>query len=150
MGQAHNPKGFRPADPTIKPQYHPEAAAQSFVRGDMTYLVSGLVTVAGAATATLLGPAAADASGTTDNPVPVYSRPNTVFIGRANGATALLDGAEIDLVGASGAMEIDEDASSTDVLVCINEIDTDEVATAAGKEYRVIINPAKHQLQDAD
>jgi hypothetical protein len=64
--------------PTEERQY-PEAASQTFKRGDLVYLVSGLVTVAAtagvgnnvAAGTKVLGIALKDASGTTSAAVPV-------------------------------------------------------------------------------
>lgn len=57
-------------------RYFPEAASQTFKRGDLVYLVSGKVTVAAAVGAnvgaiTILGIAEADATGTTDTMLPV-------------------------------------------------------------------------------
>lgn len=64
---------------------YPEAASQSFVEGDLVYLVAGLVTVCATAgdpqdiNTVVLGIAARDASGTTNTSIPVYViRPDTI------------------------------------------------------------------------
>jgi hypothetical protein len=73
---------FRPAaggNGTVRTLFYPEAASQTFKKGDPVYLVSGKVTVAVAYTSgdpvvagtKILGHAAMDATGTTDSSIPV-------------------------------------------------------------------------------
>jgi hypothetical protein len=66
---------------------YPEAASQSFKRGDFVLLSSGKVTICGSDPAAVLGVAAQDASGVTDTPVKVYiADKSTVFVGNLSSA----------------------------------------------------------------
>lgn len=80
----------------------PEAASQSYKKGQHVYLVSGKVTVCGVSSnvinTQILGMAAADASGTTDTDAPVYmANADTIFYANkvtsadAASATAVTD-----------------------------------------------------------
>lgn len=137
MPQANNMYGFWPVDlEYAKIQRFPEAASQTFARGDAVILSSGKVAIATAASAEILGVAAAPSSGTTDNPTPVWTAWKTQFFGVASGANAILAGATCDIEGATGAMMLNENATATNVATIVNEADTDEVTTSARKRYR--------------
>lgn len=61
---------------------YPEAAAQSFKKGEIVILTAGKVTIAGANPTGILGVAAHDASGVTDTGVNVYiANLDTIFVG---------------------------------------------------------------------
>lgn len=64
-----------------KEDYYPEAASQTFKKGEFVYLVAGKVTIIPSTTPSLvLGMAQADASGVTDTPVPVaIANTDTIF-----------------------------------------------------------------------
>jgi len=59
---------------------YPEAASQSFKKGEFVYLVSGKVTECGDNPTLILGMAAQDASGTENTPIAVYiANTDTIF-----------------------------------------------------------------------
>ena len=145
--QAHNRKGFFPADiGKAKLRRLPVAAAQTLAAGDVVILSSSQVAIGLAGSAELCGviaePSVGQAAGTE---VMVWADPETVFIARTNADTSVGAGAEVDLVGGTGAMEIDEDASSTDVIVLLGQVDPDETA-AAGQRWYCKIN--KHAFAE--
>jgi hypothetical protein len=145
MGVADNPKGFRPATSNARVREHPEAASQSFKRGDMLILSSGKLAIGLAGSLELFGVAARDASGTTDTQIPVFDDPDTEFIGRTDAADAVTLGGSADIIGGAGAMQIDANGASTNVLVVLGEVNVDD-ADAAGKEY--VVRIALHALAD--
>jgi hypothetical protein len=148
MALADRPKGFLPYDVNAPIRYFPIKASVTLARGDAVILTSGQVDIALAASANLLGVVArACASLAAATLVPVWSDPDTEFIGRQDDATALAVGSEYDLVGATGAMQIDGDASSTDVFKLVREYDAAE-ADAIGKGWIFKIN--KHLLAQID
>lgn len=146
-GESYNKYGFHPESPDAKISYFPIAASQTWVKGDMLYNNAGAITIAAAATATLLGPAADDqTTPTTGTLVPVYANPDEVFIGRADAdASSLVAGSEIDLVGATGAQQIDVGASTTDVFVFLSVVEG-QTSSSAGALLRVKINETVHDL----
>jgi hypothetical protein len=138
MGVADNPLGFRPENSGARIFEGLEAASQSFVRGDMLILNSGKLQIALAASTELVGVAAEDATGTTDTKLKYWGDPDEIFIGRTDAADAWALGAAGDIIGAAGAMQIDANGASTNVLRNMGEVDYDQ-ADAAGKEYRCAI-----------
>lgn len=144
--QSHNRKGFYPVDSTsAKIRKLPVATTQTLTRGDPVILSSAQVAIALANSGELCGVMAQDSVLATENTlVEVYADPETVFVGRANAALSLANALNayqyIDIVGATGAMELDADASSTDVMQIVEQHDTNEDLTAAGSRWRVKIN----------
>lgn len=70
-------------------QWYPEAASQSFKKGEFVYLASGLLNVCAANARAYLGVAQADASGTTNNWIPVMlAHTDTSFVGTTSNAGA--------------------------------------------------------------
>ncbi len=68
---------------------YPEAASQSFKKGEMVYLASGKVTVCASNAVTILGMALQDASGTTDTEISVLvATDGTRFEGNVYHSTA--------------------------------------------------------------
>jgi hypothetical protein len=147
--QAHNAKGFFPLNPNAPITYFRVAATQTLSKGDAVIISSEKVAIGLAASATLLGVIAQNAvTLAEDTKVGVWADPDTLFVGRQNGATGALGvGQEVDLVGATGAMELDEDASVTDVFKIVEELSADET-DAAGKRWIFKIN--KHDLAQID
>lgn len=149
MGVGANTYGFHPKDVDDMHLYYLKAAAsQTWVKGDMLYLASGEVTLATAASATLLGAAAdAQTDTTAGDLVPVWAKPFQVFRVRADDdPSSLVTGDKIDLVGASGAQEADVGASTTDVLYFLRIADIDDVTDEAGTYIYVMIAHAKHEF----
>jgi len=141
MALADNKRGFWPIDENVKTVDFPVAASQTITRGDAVILSSGQVAIAVAGSARILGvigrTATTLAAGTM---VPVYvAGAATEFMGRQDGSDTLAIGDELDLIGATGVMQIDSDASTTDVFRLTREVDTGE-ADGAGKRWVFIVN----------
>lgn len=145
MALADNQKGFHPADPRAPLHEYPEAASQSFKRGDLLILSSKKLAIGLAGSTELCGVAARDASGTTDTLIPAYDDPDTVFVGRQDDATAIGAGDKLDLVGGAGAMQINGDLGTNSQLKILREVSADEAA-GAGKQWLCKIN--KHAFAD--
>lgn len=140
MAQADNPKGFYPLNPNAKITYLPVAATQTLSCGDAIILSSGQVAIALANSATLAGVIAQDAVTLTQaDLVACWIDPNEEFVGRMDGATSKVAGDAIDIIGATGAMMIDADAATTDVLVLKRALDPTESA-ATGQRWICKIN----------
>ena len=132
MSQTYNRKGFFPEDAHARKVRLPIAASQTLSMGDAVILSSGQVAVALAASTSLCGVVAQDCSGLAANtPVAVWADPDTVFIGTADAdSSSSLAGAEVDLVGATGAMQLDVGASTTDVFKLLSALPDDDTASA--------------------
>jgi len=101
--------------------WYPEAASQSFKKGQPVYLSSGKLTACGNDEVQILGIALADASGTTDTSIPVLlATPLTIFE-----ATATSAGSDVQIavthVGKHYALYV----SSNDVYVDLGDTDHD-------------------------
>jgi hypothetical protein len=133
MAQSNNKYGFWPADPETAPiMWLPIAASQTLTRGDMVILSSGLIAIALANSAELCGVIARDCSGlAASTKVPVYADPDTIFegIGDAD-SSAVVAGNYRDIIGATGAMMIDADATTTNVLTMLRSNAADTTSNA--------------------
>lgn len=109
--------------------YFPEAASQSFAKGDPVYLVAGKVTICPDDPTVVLGIAEAPATGTTNTPIPVtLATADVVFEGSVNldgdgGSDNVIAQANVGLshglVALSGTHYIDPSTSSNNVAVVI-------------------------------
>lgn len=154
MAQSHNQKGLFPLNETDAPLLSMRiAASQTITKGDAVILSSGKIAIAVAGSAELAGVAAeTKTSGATvadTDRILVWWNPNTIFRLRADAATnTVAEGAARDLIGLTGAMELDADATATNVFLIVSKdyggIDFD--ATAAGHYCLVTIN--KHAFAD--
>lgn len=147
-GEGFNAARFRPeVFKAENVQYLPIAASQTWVRGDFVYNNAGAITLATAASATLIGIALDDQSApATSTLVPIYVAPLDVYIGRVNAdASGVAAGAEVDLVGASGAQMIDVGASATNVLI-FQDLLPDETSSAQYALARCRINNTTQDL----
>lgn len=142
---AKHPYGFRPANPGARINYYPEAATQTFKTGDALINSSGSVAIAVYDSAEIIGVAAQPSSGTTGTMIAVYDDPDEVFIGRCDEADSLVAGSASDIIGSTGAMQLNGDGASTNVAVIVNAVDSSE-ADAVGKQFR--FRWAKHALAD--
>jgi hypothetical protein len=148
MGQTNNKYGAWPINEKKAEITHlPIAASQTLAAGDFVILSSGLVQIALAASAELCGVVARDCSGlAASTRVPVYADPDTVFEVIADAdSSSVTAGAEVDIIGATGAMMMDADASSTDVLTAIRSNADDDTSSAYAR-WLVKIN--KHAFAD--
>jgi predicted RecA/RadA family phage recombinase len=105
---------------------YPEAASQSFKKGELVYLASGKVTICGADPSLILGMAMEDATGTTDTSIAVaIANKDTVFEGNvyhgtpASAITAVTDiGTDYGVVNANNKWYVDvSDTSNVRILV---------------------------------
>lgn len=154
MGQANNQKGLYPLNETNAPLLSMRiAASQTITKGDAVILSSGKIAIGLAGSAELCGVAAeTKTSGGTvadSDRILVWWNSDTIFRVRADGDTsAVTEGTARDIIGATGAMELDADAAATSVLVIVSKeyggVDFD--ATAAGHYCFVKIN--KHAFAD--
>lgn len=99
------------------------AANQTIAKGDALIISSGLIAIALATSGLIWGVAAEDAvSGASpsrdDDRIAFYPAvPGNIFEGQVSGTSAATSiGAEADIEGATGIMEINEDASVEDVV----------------------------------
>lgn len=152
MAQADNPKGLRPYK-CAPPRGLPVAASQTFARGDALELSSGQVIIATAAGAILCGVAAQPCATLAENTeVMVWADPDDIFLARQDSTDAVTIDSEPDLTGTTGIMQLDSDASSTDVFKIVGgPVKNDDGSTptaAAGRRWLVKIN--KHAFAQID
>ena len=83
-----------------KLRYYPEAASQSFKKGEYVYLVAGKLTVCPSDAINIAGMAAQDASGTTDTAIAIYiAEPGVMFLMNVGHGTPASAVTAITLVG---------------------------------------------------
>lgn len=126
--------------------YFPEAATQSFKKGEMVYLSGGKVTVCGADPTLIAGFAAEDASGTTDTKKPVWiANADTIFSANiyhpteTSAVTAVSDvGTNYGLVTVSNKTHVDK-SETTNTRVTIVELSSlDNVGDTYGRVHFII------------
>lgn len=125
--------------------HYPVAASQTIAKGDAVILTSGLVNIGLAGSGALLGIAAASAvtGGSvtrTADTIPVWvALPGHVFEGQCEGdSVAATLGATADIIGATGVMEVDENASVEDVIQIVRlRSDYDPINYDIGTNDRV-------------
>ncbi len=135
MAQSNNKYGFWPASGRhARITYLPVKASQTLAVGDAVILSSNQVAIALYDSAELCGvmaqPAASLDAGTM---VAVYADPDTYFEAIADADSSSVEpGDKIDIVGGTGAMMLDADATSTNVMCVLrgNVEDTDSSAYA--------------------
>lgn len=151
----YSPLGFFPESADAQAVPLKLAASQTISKGDAVIWSSGLVAIAVAGSARILGVAAEAAttnasgvrtdtyaSGKAQTHILVYGvkNPNEVFLGCFDAdSSSITAGTEPDLVGATGAMYLDTDASSTDVFKVLGPVEG-ETLTAARARWRFVIN----------
>ncbi|MCP4549532.1 MAG: hypothetical protein GY835_24005 [bacterium] len=149
MAHEDNIYGFHPADSTTRPMWLPVAASQTLARGDAVYLSTGTVMIAIAGNATLCGAMAAPSvSADANTLVPVFADPATIFYGMMDAdSSSVVANTEADLIGTTGAMMIDADASTVDHFKMIRA-DPDDTTTSAYAKWLFTIN--KHDRAQID
>ncbi len=115
---------------------YPEAADQTYLKGELVQLVAGAVTEAAASAPAVIGIAQKDASGTTatDAPVILIKPEYIVRMRFSDGSAAALTstgvlGAAYDIVLISNAWYVDQSVLNDDKVVLLGHI-PDEVGTA--------------------
>ena len=126
MANPDGPNGFRAVETDsgqMAVRRYPVAASQTIAKGDAVFLSSGLVTIAVATTPQLLGIAASAVTTTaspvraTDTVMVYVATPGQIFEGQCSGSsTAALLGTSCDIEGTTGIMEINENATTEDVI----------------------------------
>ena len=103
--------------------HFPMAASKTITKGDAVILASGLATIGVATSPQLLGIAAesktttATVTRTGDTLAVVVALPGIVFSGQCSGDSAAnLVGTACDIEGATGVMEVNENATTEDVI----------------------------------
>jgi len=159
MANKDIPNGFKPIGRYAQQTLWPATASQTIVAGDMVFLDSaGRVSIATTSTAAVMGVAASSVvSSTAGDDIYVYDNPLQRFSGQCSGDGALADpytcftsGSCFDIEGTTGIMEINEDATTYDIVKVVGvgydplTGNSSEVGTNQRKIF--IINPVKHQL----
>ena len=129
--------GFAWLDGPVDKRSAPEAASQSFKKGDLIYLVAGAVTII-AADSKIAGVALQDASGVTGTIIMFHAiHPDQLWIAQLDTTTAqAYEGEDYGLnYGTAGSMAVDIGDTST-VAVVINQLDP---AQAVGKDGGKVI-----------
>jgi hypothetical protein len=127
--------GFQPYPGPIADRivYLPEAATQTFKRGDLVILSSGKVAVA-TDDLDVWGVAMVDATGTTDTSLPIYTiHASDKFIAEASTTTAVSNqGTNYALVMTSGSMAVNPGSTTTPGFVIESLDPRDGATTGAG------------------
>lgn len=156
MANPNAPNGFRAVQSGSSGPFareYPVAASQTIAAGDMVILVSGLVQIAVAGSASLLGVAVNPVTTTgsvtrADDVLLVHvGDSDTVFEGQVSGdSDASIMGETHDIEGATGIMEINEDATSTNVVRIVGLRSDNDPAYAIGTNDRVLFTIENSQF----
>jgi len=145
--ETYNQYGLNPLYPDqARIGYYKVAATQTIKIGDPLILSSGQAAIAVAASSTqLLGVAAQDSTLATANTlIAVYDDPDTVFRGRISASAAAVDAGYLaDLVGTTGAFNVNVEASTQDVFIflgCLPEETNSEVGAYCKVKIRNHVN----------
>jgi len=133
----------------------PVAASQTIAKGDAVILASGLVQIAVATSPLLLG--IADASITTSGSVDrddtlsvVVALPGMIFEGQCSGdSTAALVGTACDIEGTTGIMEVNENATTEDVIQIVGLRSDEDPNYTLGTNDRVRFVMLRSQFHPA-
>lgn len=124
--------------------HFPEAASQSFKRGELVYLASGKVTICSANPTDILGIAQADASGTTDTDVAVaIATDDVVFSGNVSGTnvTAVTNvGESYPIAAASNKWHVDNSTFANARVLVIGLDGRDTVGDTAGRVLFIVMS----------
>lgn len=114
MANYNNPNGFRPISADAKYGKYTVKASTTVTRGDALAIVSGVVLpmLWDGTHDQILGVAAEN--GTGGDVIHVYDQPGTIFEGQCSGTYAKTshDGARVGFEGTTGAMQVNENATS--------------------------------------
>ena len=119
MANYDNPNGFRPVSFPARTNVYEVKAATTVTKGDALAIVSGVVLpYAAASHSALIGGAAQD--GTGGDEIQVYDDASTEFEGQCSGSfvKATYIGTAVDIEGATGVMEVNED-DATDIVTIL-------------------------------
>ena len=144
MANVDNPNGFKCVKSDtgiIQIEEGLVATGQTITKGDAIIIASGLIQIALATSGLIYGVAAESvtsaAAGSNIKFIP--SLPIYIFEGQCEDVYAATDRAiQCDIIGATGAMLLDEDASVEDVAVIIRETAETTIAADARVYFRWI------------
>lgn len=138
--------GFVWLDGPVDVREAPEAASQSFVKGDLVYLVGGALTVI-ANDQKIAGVALQNASGTTGTILKFHAiHPDQLWIAQSDTTTAQAhEGEDYGLNTASGNMSVDIGDTST-VAVVVNQVDPAQAVGTSGGKYILRFKAAVCQM----
>lgn len=147
MANTDNPNGFKLVSHLSGvPQVFdfPVAASQTIAKGDAVILSSGLVEIAVATSGQLLGVAmesvttGASVTRADDRIKVAVGCPSNVFSGQCSGdSTAALVGTACDIEGTTGIMEVNENATTEDVIQVVGLQSDDDADLTLGTNDRV-------------
>ena len=151
MANTDNPNGFvalNASGGSVQPKIvaYKTAASQTIAAGDWVILnADGDVNIALSNSAALLGVAVGAVTTTASDEqteILVYvADKNTIFEGQCSGTySAALRGDFVDIEGATGIMEVNEDAGSTKVIQLINENTSDEIGANTRVRVQVVLS----------
>lgn len=149
MANLDNPRGFVPYGPPGTTHKYETAASQTIAIGDFVTLdASKQVTIATATSDNLLGMAASPVtSSSAGDAIQVYDDPDQQYMGQCSGTYAITqNGAEVDIEGTTGIMEVNENAALKRVLVVVGLYGDPKNAVGANADVYVRINEHKHAL----
>ena len=139
---------FEPALPLLTTRTFLTDANQDIKVGDPVTLVGGYVQKAAASSTALLGVSALSVKSSTGEHLPIsvwVGDDKNEFFGKCSGAPAItLQGATCDIEFSSGIPLVNEDATSTNVLLIVGKHPEDSWETV-GTRVRFKINPAHSQ-----
>jgi len=151
MANLDSPCGFEPYNhegDSSAPMHwykHSSSDAAKITKGDAVRKDpgnAGYIKAASATVGSLLGVAGAAAATASNADVPVYDSPDTVFTGQCSGDSAqALVHKQCDIEGASGVMEVNEDATTETVITVTGVHPSDELGTNG----RVLFKITRHQ-----
>ena len=149
MANSSTRYGFRPFKENHKIEWYNAAASQTIAKGDAVILnANGDSNIGLSNSAALLGVAAGPVTTTAGDEqtlFPVWvAEYDSMFVGQCSGTYALtLRGDMVDIEGATGAMMVNENASSTKVLQLIREYT--DTGDAIGAYCEVVFKIIKSQ-----
>ena len=144
-------KGFFPKSPTARLNPHKLKASTTFHAGDLVKLETDVLDVLAAAdTGLIYGAISHDiVTGAAGGEIGmIWDDPDEEFICSADGdISAVVPGQTIDMIGLTGAMQVDADAVAVDLLTVVSlSINPYDVQTSAGADLLVKITRSKHGL----
>jgi hypothetical protein len=144
MANKDYPNGFKWVKGPLIRNHYQVNTSQGIKKGDMVVLSSGKVSLAASNSGALLG--VADAAKTTGGSVTaadtievICGAEGTVFQGQCSGNSAVaLIGTDVDIEGTTGIMEVDENATTEQVIRVVEIPDTTDLGVnALGANGRV-------------
>ena len=143
-------KGFFPKSPTPRLNRHLLKTSTVFHAGDLVKLETDVLDVLAAAdTGLIYGAISHDiTTGTGVEYGMIWDDPDEEFLCSGDGdISAVVPGQTIDMIGLTGAMQVDADAVAVDLLTVVTlNVNPYDTLTSAGADMLVRITRSKHGL----